>query len=131
MDFSLNNKNDYEIIINNNIINNFNNNKTNLFCNDKYFTKFQQFFLGLKSENNISNNLLKEINEIFENNKSNIELYEIFLSLFYVPNKKTNKDCDKQKSYVVKNGNFSEYATINCFTKFYHIYYGIYCLVYR
>jgi len=92
MDFSLNNKNDYEIIINNNIINNFNNNKTNLFCNDKYFTKFQQFFLGLKSENNISNNLLKEINEIFENNKSNIELYEIFLSLFYVPNKKTNKD---------------------------------------
>lgn len=85
-------ENDYEMIIKNNINNNFFNNNNNIFCSSNLFSKIEEFFSALKSDEKIENNLLKQINEILKNNKNNNNFYQIFISLFNESIKNTNKE---------------------------------------
>ena len=88
-EFNINKNKDYDKIINNNIINSYIIINNNIF-KDKYYKKIQDFYLALKSENSLENNLLKEINEMFKENRQNNKFYELFLSLFNESIKKDN-----------------------------------------
>ena len=83
--YSLKKKN-YEIALNNFTNNNY------FKYNNNYFSKIEELFSVLKSDKKIENYLLKEINEIIKNNKSNYHFYQIFISLFNESIKKTNSE---------------------------------------
>ena len=87
-DFCFKKVEDYEMIIYNNVNNKILN--KNLFYINNYTSKIELFFSELKSEKSIENNLLKDINDIIKNNKSNNHFYELFFSLYNESIKKTN-----------------------------------------
>ena len=65
--------------------------------NNSLFQKIKQFFIELKMEKTLDNNLLAEINEIFQNNRMNINFYKKFLIILNESIINSNKDKDKKE----------------------------------
>ena len=108
--FPLVKQKDYEILVNN--LNNNNINKNNLLVNNKNNIKIEQFITALNKENSINTGLLNEINEIFQNNKSNYQFYNNFLSLFNETIKKISKETiNKSSLFIFKSFSNLVYCT--------------------